>query len=153
MVLEKTWDSLDFKEINPVSPKGNQSWIFIGLMLKLILHYFWPSDGKNLLFGKTLLLGKIESRRRSWTTEDEMVGWHQWLDGYVFGSAWELVMDRKPVVLQSMGSQRVEYNWATELKSFIIIFGLESVHRLKNKVCESRKIYVKLEHFSLRAIK
>ena len=50
-------------------------------------------------------------------------------------------MDRKPVVLQSMGSQRVEYNRATELKSFIIIFGLESVHRLKRQPTECKKIF------------
>ena len=66
MVLEKTLESpLDCKEIQPVHPKGNQSWIFVeGLMLKLKLQYFghlmWRTDS----FEKTLMLGKIESRRR-----------------------------------------------------------------------------------------
>ena len=66
MVLEKTLESpLDCKEIHPVHLKGNKSLIFIGRTdaeaEKAIL---WPPDAKNLLIGKTLMLGKIEGRRR-----------------------------------------------------------------------------------------
>ena len=66
MVLEKTVESpLDCREIQPVHPKGDQSWMFIGgLMLKLKLQYFgdlmWRADS----FEKTQMLGKIEGRRR-----------------------------------------------------------------------------------------
>ena len=67
VVLEKTLESpLDCKEIQPVHPKGDKSWVFTGrkLMLKLKLHYFghlmWRADS----FGKTLMLGKIEGRRK-----------------------------------------------------------------------------------------
>ena len=66
MVLEKTLESLlDCKEIQPVHPKGDQSWVFIEeLMLKLKLRYFghqmWRADS----FQKTLMVGKIEDRRR-----------------------------------------------------------------------------------------
>ena len=62
LVLEKTLESpLDSKEIKPVSPKGNQSWIFIG-RTDAEAPIFWPPDVKNWLIGKTLILGKIEGR-------------------------------------------------------------------------------------------
>ena len=75
VVLEKTLDSpLDCKEIKPVNPKGNQSWIFIGRTDAEAL-ILWPPDVKNWLIEKTLMLGKIEGRWRR-EQEDEMVGWH-----------------------------------------------------------------------------
>ena len=66
VVLEKTLESpLDCKEIQPVHPKGNQSWIFMeGLMLKLKLQYFGHLMRRAYSFEKTLMLGKIEGRRR-----------------------------------------------------------------------------------------
>ena len=76
MVLEKTLESpLDCKEIQPVHPKGNQSWIFIGgLMLKVKLQYFGHLMQITDSFEKTLNLGKIEGRRRGWQRM-------RWLDG------------------------------------------------------------------------
>ena len=88
VVLEKTLESpLDSKEIKPVHPKGNQSSIFIeGLMLKLKLQYFWPPDAKNWnsleLIGKDPDTGKDWRQEERGTTEDEMAGWHHWLDGH-----------------------------------------------------------------------
>ena len=66
VVLEKTLESpLDCKEIQPANPKGNQSWIFIGrMMLKLKLQYFGHLMQRISSLEKTLMLGKIESRRR-----------------------------------------------------------------------------------------
>ena len=65
MVLEKTLESpLDCKEIQPVHPKGDQSWVFIGRMLKLKLQYFGHLMRRADSFEKTLMLGKIEGRRR-----------------------------------------------------------------------------------------
>ena len=86
MVLEKTLESpLDSKEIQPVHPKGYQSWVFIeGLMLKLKLQYFghlmWRADSLE----KTLMLGKTEGGRRS-GQQDEMAGCHHRLNGHEFG--------------------------------------------------------------------
>ena len=73
VVLEKTLEGpLDYKEIQPVNPKGNQSWIIIeGLMLKLPI--LWPPDEKNWLIGKDPDAGK-DWRQEMGTTEDEMVG-------------------------------------------------------------------------------
>ena len=83
VVLEKTLESpLDSKEIQPVHPKGNQSWIFIGRTdaeaETLIL---WPPDVKNRLIGKDPDAGKDWRWEEKGTTEDEMVGWHHWLGG------------------------------------------------------------------------
>ena len=66
MVLEKTLESsLDCKEIQPVYPKGDQSWVFIGrMMLKLKLQYFGHLMRRADSFERTLMLGKIEGRRR-----------------------------------------------------------------------------------------
>ena len=66
MVLEKPLESsLDYKEIQPVHPKGDQSWVFIGgTMLKLKLKYFGHLMQRADSFEKTLMLGKIEGRRR-----------------------------------------------------------------------------------------
>ena len=78
MVLEKTLESpLDYKKIQSVHPKGDQSWVFTGrLMLKLKLQYFGHLMRRADSFEMTLMLGKIEGRRRRGVTEDEMAGWH-----------------------------------------------------------------------------
>ena len=85
MVLEKTLESpLDNKEVKPVNSKRNQPWIFIGRkeVLKLKLQYFGHLMQRADALEKTLMLGKIESRRAG--RQDEMVGWHHWLNGHEF---------------------------------------------------------------------
>ena len=86
VVLEKTLESpLDCKEIQPIHPKGNQSWILIGRTdaeaetLKL-----WPPGGKTWLIWKDPNVGEDWSREEKGVTEDEMVGWHHWLNGHEF---------------------------------------------------------------------
>ena len=85
MVLEKTLENpLDCKEIQPVHPKGDQSWVFIGRTeLKLKLQYFGHLMRRVDSLEKTLILGKIEGRRRR-GRQDEMAGWHHRLDGHEF---------------------------------------------------------------------
>ena len=86
VVLEKTLEShLDCKEIQPVHPKGNQPWIFSGRTdAEAETPILWPPVGKNWLIGKDLDAGKEWRREEKGTTEDEMVGWHHWLDGHEF---------------------------------------------------------------------
>ena len=87
MVLEKTLESpLDCKEIQPVHPKGDQSWVFIGRTnVKGETPIFWPPDAKNWLIWKDPNAGKDWGQEQKGMTEDEMVGWHHWLNGHEFG--------------------------------------------------------------------
>ena len=85
-VLEKPLESpLDCKEIKPVNPKGNQSWIFIrGTDAEAEIPTLWPPDVKNWVTGKNPDSGKDWRHKEKGTTEDEMVVWHHWLDGHEF---------------------------------------------------------------------
>ena len=107
--------SLDCKEIKPVHPKGNQSWIFIGRTdVEAETPILWPPDGKNS-FEKTLMLGKTEGGRRR-----DNKGWDGWMASptrwtWVWVNSGSWWWTRRPSVLQSTGSQRVGHNWETEL--------------------------------------
>ena len=84
VVLEKTLESpLDSKEIKPVNPKGNQSWIFIG-RTDVEPPILWPPHAKSQLIRKALDPGKDWGQEKKGVTEDEMVGWHHWLNRHVF---------------------------------------------------------------------
>ena len=84
VVLEKTLESpLDCKEIQPVHPKENQSWIFIGRTdAEAETPVLWPPHTKNWLIGKDPDAGKDWRWEEKGMTENEMVGWHHWLDGH-----------------------------------------------------------------------
>ena len=88
-VLEKTLESpSDCKEIKLVNPKGNQSWIFIGRTdAEAETPILWTPDVKNWLIGKDPDAGKDWRQKEKGTTEDEMVGWHHWLDEHEFEQA------------------------------------------------------------------
>ena len=89
MVLEKTLESpLNCKEIQPVHPKGNQSWIFTGRTdVEAAALLLWPPDAKDWITGKDPDAGKDWRQEEKGMTEDEMVGWHHWLDGHEFEQA------------------------------------------------------------------
>ena len=86
VVLEKTLESpLDCKEIQPVHPKGNQSWIFTGRTdAEAEAPILWPPDVKNWLTGKDPDAGKDWRLEEKGMTQDEMVGWHHQLNGHEF---------------------------------------------------------------------
>ena len=85
-MLEKTLESLFYyKEIQPVEPKGDQSWVFIGRTdAEAETPILWPSHVKNCLIRKDPDAGR-DWRQEKGTTEDEMAGWHYQLDAHEFG--------------------------------------------------------------------
>ena len=89
VVLEKTLESpLDCREIKPVNPKENQSWIFIGRTdAEAETSILWPPDVKSWLTGKDPDAGEFWRQEEKGMTEDEMVGWHHWLTGHEFEQA------------------------------------------------------------------
>ena len=87
VVLEKTLENpLDCKEIKPVNPEGNQSWIFIGRTdAEAETPILWPPDVKNWLTGKGPDIGKDWGQEEKKGTEDKMVGWHHRLNAHELG--------------------------------------------------------------------
>ena len=86
VVLEKTLESpLDCKEIQPVNPKGNQSWIFTGrIYIEAETPILWPPDAKSWRIWKDPDAGKDWRQEEKGMSQDEMVGWHLWLNGHEF---------------------------------------------------------------------
>ena len=119
VVLEKTLESpLDCKGIKLVNPKGNQSWIFIGRTdaeAEAETPILWPPDAKNWSIGKAPDTGKDWRQEEKETTEDEMVGWHHWLDRRE--SEWTLGVDDGQGGLACCSSWgcKVRHDWVTEL--------------------------------------
>ena len=112
VVLEKSLESpLDCKEIQPVHPKGDQSWVMLKLKLQYIGHLMRRADS----FEKPLMLGKTEVRRRR--DDRGRDGWSgsptQWTWVWVNSRSWWWT--GRPGVLWFMGSQRVGHDWVTEL--------------------------------------
>ena len=117
IVLKKTLESpLDCKEIQPVHPKGDQSWVFTGRTdAEAETPILWPPDGKSWLTGKDPDSGK------DWRQEEEGDdrGWDGWMTSptrrtWVWVSSGSWWWTGKPGMLQSMGLQRVGHDWATE---------------------------------------
>ena len=130
VVLEKTLESpLDCKEMKPVNPKGDQSWIFIGRTdVEAETLILWPPDAKSWLTWKDSEAGK-DGKKAGGEGDDR--GWDAWMASptqwtCVWGNSRSCWWTGRPGVLQSMGSQRVSHNQATELNwtwsSFPIIY-------------------------------
>ena len=119
VVLEKTLESpLDCKEIQPVHPKGDQSWVFIGRTDTEAL-ILWSPDVKNWLIGKDPDVGKDWRQEKEGTAEDGMAGWHHQLDGHYFEQASGVGNGQGSLACYSPWGLRVRHNWATELTDLI----------------------------------
>ena len=82
---EDSWESLDWKEIQPGHPKANQSWVFIGRTDPVAeTPILWAPHAKSWLIGKDPDAGRDWGQEEKGTTEDEMAGWHHQLDGHEF---------------------------------------------------------------------
>ena len=119
VVLEKTLESpLDCREIQPVNPKGNQSWIFTGrTAAEAEAPILWLPDMKSRLIGKDPDAGKDRRQEEDGTTEDEMVGWHHQLNGHEFEQALRDSEGRGSLAFCSPCDCRVGHYWATELNN------------------------------------
>ena len=119
MVLEKTLESpLDYKEIKPVSPKGKQSWIFIGRTdAGAEAPILWPPDVRNWLIGKDPDAGKDWRLKQKGTIEDDMVKWHHWLNGHEFEQAPGFGMDWEAwcAAIHEVANSRTQLSYCSEL--------------------------------------
>ena len=133
VVLEKTLESaLDYKEIQPVHPKGNQSWVFIGRTdAEAESPIIWPSEVKNWLLGKDLDAGKDWRQEETGLTEDEMVGCHHWLDGHEFEQALRVGDEQGSLVCCSpwVAKSRTRLNNWTEQSEAQILQPAGKTHR------------------------
>ena len=127
VVLEKTLENLlDFKEIQPVHPKYNQSRMFIGWThLEAETPKLWPPDGKNWLTGKD------PDAWKDWRQEEKGVrGWDGWMASltqctWIWVNSWSWWWTGRPGVLESMQLQRIRQDWATELTDWCFYHMLE----------------------------
>ena len=104
--------ALDCKEIKLVNPKGNQPWIFFGRTdAEAVTPIVWPSDAKSQLTGKDPDAGKDWRQEEKEMTEDEMVGWHHWLNGHEFE---QILGDSEAWCDAVHESQRVGHDLVTE---------------------------------------
>ena len=122
VVLEKTLESpLDCKEIQPVHSEGDQPWGFFGGNdAKGETPVLWPPHAKSWLIVKDSDAGRDWGQEEKGMTQDEMAGWHHWLDGRE--SEWTQGVgdgQGRPGTLLFMGLQRVGHDWATELNWII----------------------------------
>ena len=125
LVLEKTFENpLDCKDIQPVHPKGDQSWVFIGRTdVEAETPILWPPDAKNWLTGKDPYAGKDWRWEEKGTTENEMDGWHHWLSGHGFELTLGVGDGQGSLACCSSWGRRVGHDWATELNWKLMING------------------------------
>ena len=115
---------LDCKDVKPVNPKGNQSWIFIGRTdAKAEAPILWPPDAKNWLIGKDPHAGKDWRQEEKGMTEDEMVGWHHRLNGHEFEQALGVGDGQGSLACCSPLGCRVRHDLATKLNYIRKIWG------------------------------
>ena len=132
VVLEKTLENpLDCKEIQPVHPKENQSWVFIGRDdVEAETPILWPPDVKNLLLGKDPDAGKDWRQEEKGMTDDEVVGWHHRLNGHEFEQAPGVGDEQVSLACCSPWSHKeldtTELNW-TEKSSKILIPNVKTI--------------------------
>ena len=153
-VLRKTLEiSLDSKKIKPVNSKENQPWIFIGRTdAEAEAPILWPPDVKSWLIGKNSYAGKDWGQEEKGVIEDEMVGWHHWLNGHEFEQTLR-DSERQGSLARSCswGHEESDTTWWMNNKAFLVSYIME-LHGLEKelgwkqifllweeRVCQKRK--------------
>ena len=115
-VGENSWESLGLQG-DPTSPsKGDQSWVFIGRTnVEAETLILWSPDVKSWLIWKDPNTGKDWRQKEKRMTEDEMIGWHHWLNGHEFGYSAGVFDGQGGLACCSLWGHRVGHDWATEL--------------------------------------
>ena len=138
VVLEKTLESpLDCKEIQPVHPKRDQSWVFIGRAdAEAETPILWPPDAKRWLIWKDPDAGRDWGQEEKGTTgwDDWMASLTQWTWVWVNSGSWWWT--GRPGVLRFVGSQRVGHDWATELNGYPFFSNFIHFKLLYHRVCK-----------------
>ena len=156
MVLEKTLESpLDCKEIQPVHPKGNQSWMFIGRTdAEAKAPILWSPDTKNWLIGKEPDAGKDWRQEEKGMTEDQIVGWHHRLDGHELEQA--LGVGEWQGSLASCSpwgckeSDTTEWlNWSSSSVLLLVLF-CQQISVISQKRCRRLSIVLNLKREEVR---
>ena len=148
VVLEKTIESpLNCKEIQPVHPEGDQSWLFIGRTdVEAETPILWPPDAKSWLIWKDPNSGKDWEQEEKEMTEDKMVGWHHWVNGHGFG--WTLGVDDGPGCLVCCGSWgRKELDITEWLNWTELIFdkGVKIIQWRKHKTFTGKEVKLDID--------
>ena len=115
---EDSWESLDCKEIQPVHPKGDQSWVFIGRThAEAETPILWPPHTKSWLIGKDPDAGRDWGQEEKGTTEDEMAGWLHRLNAHEFGWTPGVGVDREAwrAAIHGVTKSRTQLSDWTEL--------------------------------------
>ena len=132
VVLEKTLESpLAWKEIQPVHPKGDQSWVFVGRTdAEAETPILWPPHVKSWLVGKVPDAGRDWGQEEKGTTEDEMAGWHHWLKGHKSEQTLGVCDGQGGLVCYDSRGRKesdttewlnwIELNWGGDVKCFLL---------------------------------
>ena len=153
VVFQKTLERpLYCKELQPVHSKGDQSWVFFGRNdAEAETPVLWPPHVKSWLIGKDPDAGRDWGQEEKGTAEDEMAGWHHWLDGHVWVNSGSWWWTGRPGVLQFMGSQRVRHDWVTELNwtehIYTLVYNINSFMYLESVTYNAHFVLPMLKHY------
>ena len=152
MVLEKTLENLlNFKEIKPDNPKGNQFWIFIG-RTDAEAPTLWPPDVKNWLIGKDLDAGKDWGQEEKGTTKDEMVGWNHRLYGHELEQAPGVDDGQGSLACCSPWGCRVGHYWASNWTGLLSQISSSSCLHFKTNYISELKLSTSKEMIIRRTL-